>query len=68
MKEVELWTGLWNSLKKQVQTGIHTECFVEKFMEVDYPRMGISEVQGAYVASTMLEAGMGKNSGPHSKS
>ncbi len=59
-KEVELWLGLWNSLKKQVQAGIHTECFVDKFMEVDYPRMGISETQGAYVAGTMLEAGMGK--------
>jgi hypothetical protein len=47
LKEVELWTGLWNSLKKQVQAGIHTKCFVEKFMEVDYPRMGISEAQGA---------------------
>ena len=59
-KEAELWLGLWNSLKKKIQAGIHTECFVEKFMEVDYPRMGISEVQGAYVAGTMLEAGMGK--------
>lgn len=68
LKEVELWTELWNSLKKQVQARIHTECFVEKFMEVDYPRMSISEVQGAYVASTKLEAGMGKNSDPHSGS
>ena len=47
-----------------MQAGIHTECFVEKLMEVDYPRMGILEVQRAYVAGAMLEAGMGRDSDP----
>ena len=48
----------------KVRAGIHTEYFVEKFMGVDYPCMDVPEVQGAYVAGTILEAGMGKNSDP----
>ena len=46
-KEVNLWMGLWNGLKKQLEAGIRTECFVEKFMETDYPSMGISDVEAA---------------------
>ncbi|EXJ66231.1 uncharacterized protein A1O5_10847 [Cladophialophora psammophila CBS 110553] len=56
-KEVELWMGLWNGLKEQLASGIHTGCFVKKFMEVDYPKMGISEIEAAYVAGTLIEAG-----------
>lgn len=59
-KEVELWMGLWNGLKKQLAAGIRTGCFVENFIEADYPKMGISEVQAAYVAGTMIEAGSGE--------
>lgn len=58
-KEVELWMGLWNGLKKNLGAGIRTGCFVEKFMEVDYPQMGISEIEAAYIAGTMIEAGSG---------
>ncbi|KIW12380.1 hypothetical protein PV08_09657 [Exophiala spinifera] len=56
-KEVELWMGLWNDLKKQLNAGVRTGCFAEKFQEEDYLAMGISEVQAAYVAGSMIEAG-----------
>ncbi|KAK4937424.1 hypothetical protein LTR10_021961 [Elasticomyces elasticus] len=58
-KELQLWLGLWSTLKSQMAKGIHTGCFAEKFMENDYPKMGISENQAAYVAGTMIEAGSG---------
>jgi uncharacterized protein YfbU (UPF0304 family) len=58
-KELELWLGLWGDLKNQMAKGIRTGCFAEKFMEVDYPKMGISENQASYVAGTMIEAGSG---------
>jgi hypothetical protein len=58
-KELQLWLGLWKALKDQMGKGIRTGCFAEKFMEVDYPKMGISENQAAYVAGTMIEAGSG---------
>ena len=38
---------------------IRTGCFAEKFMENDYPKIGISKDQAAYVAGTMIEAGIG---------
>ena len=58
-KELQLWLGLWSGLKNQIAKGIRTGCFAEKLMEVDYPKMGISENQAAYVAGTMIEAGSG---------
>ncbi|KAK5252714.1 hypothetical protein LTR40_011218, partial [Exophiala xenobiotica] len=49
-KEVELWMGLWNDLKKRLNAGVRTGCFAEKFQEEDYLAMGISETQAAYAA------------------
>ncbi|KAL6250787.1 hypothetical protein RBB50_003090 [Rhinocladiella similis] len=56
-QEVDLWMGLWNDLKRRLAAGIRTGCFAEKFQEEDYLAMGISEVQAAYVAGSMIEAG-----------
>lgn len=58
-QEVDLWMGLWNDLKRRLAAGIRTGCFAEKFQEEDYLAMGISEVQAAYVAGSMIEAGSG---------
>jgi len=33
------------------------ECFVKQFIETQYEKQGISEVQAAFVAGTMIEAG-----------
>jgi hypothetical protein len=57
LKELKLWLGLWDGLKAQMAKGIRTGCFAERFMEEDYPKMGISKNQAAYVAGTMIEAG-----------
>ena len=64
-KELQLWLGLWKALKNQMANGIRTGCFAEKFMENDYPKMGISENQAAYVAGTMIEAGSGMHDLPY---
>lgn len=58
-KELELWRGLWSRLKKQLEGGTRTDCFAERLMEEDVPKLGISEDQGAYMAGTMIEAGSG---------
>ncbi|ETI21637.1 hypothetical protein G647_07984 [Cladophialophora carrionii CBS 160.54] len=55
--EANLWMGLWKDLKKRLDAGVRTGCFAEKFMEEDYLAMGISELQAAYVAGSMIEAG-----------
>lgn len=54
-----LMLGLWNGLKKQLESGVRTGCFVEKFMEVDYQKLGITEMQAAWAAGSMIEAGSG---------
>lgn len=58
-KELDLWLGLWNELKERLAQGVRTGSFSENFMEVDYPKLGISEAQAAYIAGTMIEAGSG---------
>lgn len=58
-KEADLWLGLWNGLKSQVASGNRTGCFAERLLEEDYPALGISEIQAAYVAGSMIEAGSG---------
>ena len=58
-EEAQLWMGLWTDLKNQLNAGIRTGCFAEKFQEEDYLAMGISELQAAYVAGSMIEAGSG---------
>ena len=57
--EVDLWMGLWNDLRKRLDAGVRTGCFAERFMEEDYIALGVSEVQAAYVAGSMIEAGSG---------
>ncbi|KAF9890591.1 hypothetical protein FE257_005722 [Aspergillus nanangensis] len=53
----ELMLRLWNNLKKQREMGIRTGCFVERFMETNYLKLGISDLQAAWVAGSMIEAG-----------
>jgi hypothetical protein len=58
--EVNLWMGLWNGLKSQLAAGVRTGCFGERLIEEDYPALGISELQAAYIAGSMIEAGSGE--------
>lgn len=43
----ELMLRLWNKLKKPREMGIHSGCFVEQFMEINYPKLGISDLEAA---------------------
>lgn len=42
----------WMNLKHQVANKEAPDCFVKQFMETDYQKQDISEVQGAFVAGS----------------
>ncbi|KAH8732630.1 cytochrome P450 76C3 [Phaeosphaeriaceae sp. PMI808] len=56
-KQANLWMSFWTSLKTQLQTKQAPECFVKQFIESDYQKQGISELQAAFLAGSMIEAG-----------
>ncbi|KAL3426712.1 hypothetical protein PVAG01_00221 [Phlyctema vagabunda] len=56
-RQTTIWMKYWNTLKEQIKEGKAPECFVKQFSESDYQEQGISEIQAAYVAGTMIEAG-----------
>jgi len=59
-EERKLWLGLWNNMKEQVAAGKGNGCFAEGFMKTEYKKLGIPEVQAAYVCGSMIEAGSGQ--------
>ncbi|OBT52691.1 hypothetical protein VE04_06011, partial [Pseudogymnoascus sp. 24MN13] len=56
-RQTAIWMKYWMNLKHQVANKEAPDCFVKQFMETDYQKQDISEVQGAFVAGTMIEAG-----------
>ncbi|OAL07244.1 cytochrome P450 76C3 [Phaeosphaeriaceae sp. SRC1lsM3a] len=56
-KQANLWMSFWSSLKTQMETKQAPECFVKQFIESDYEKQGISELQAAFLAGSMIEAG-----------
>lgn len=56
-KQANLWMSFWSSLKTQMETKQAPECFVKQFIETDYEKQGISELQAAFLAGSMIEAG-----------
>ncbi|OJJ33663.1 hypothetical protein ASPWEDRAFT_173101 [Aspergillus wentii DTO 134E9] len=56
-KQDALWMKLWSGLRTKMESGNAPECFVKQFIESDYENMGISELQAAFLAGTMIEAG-----------
>ncbi|KAH7345895.1 cytochrome P450 76C3 [Pyrenochaeta sp. MPI-SDFR-AT-0127] len=56
-KQANLWMSFWTSLKTQMETKQAPECFVKQFIETDYQKQGISELQAAFLAGSMIEAG-----------
>jgi cytochrome P450 len=56
-KQANLWMSFWTSLKTQMETKQAPECFVKRFIESDYEKQGISELQAAFLAGSMIEAG-----------
>jgi hypothetical protein len=53
--ECALWLRLWNELAEKVQNGTAPYCYVRGFMEQKYKELGLSDLQGAYVAGSMIE-------------
>ncbi|XHG08273.1 hypothetical protein AWENTII_011383 [Aspergillus wentii] len=56
-QQEKIWMKFWTSLRTQMETGQAPECFVKQFIESEYEKMGITELQGAFLAGTMIEAG-----------
>ncbi|KAL5322043.1 hypothetical protein ACEPPN_010011 [Leptodophora sp. 'Broadleaf-Isolate-01'] len=56
-RQVKIWTKYWNDLMVKMDTKSAPECFVKHFAETDYKKQDIGEVQAAFVAGTMIEAG-----------
>lgn len=56
-KQANLWMSFFTSLKTQMETKQAPECFVKQFIESDYEKQGISEIQAAFLAGSMIEAG-----------
>lgn len=56
-KQANLWMSFFSSLKTQMETKSAPECFVKRFIESDYPSQGITDLQAAFLAGSMIEAG-----------
>ena len=56
-KQANLWMSFWSTLKTQMETKQAPECFVKQLIESDYEKQGVSELQAAFLAGSMIEAG-----------
>lgn len=51
-RQTKIWMKFWSNLKQQMEEKKAPECFVKQFIETDYEKNGISEIQAAYVAGS----------------
>ncbi|KAF2467456.1 cytochrome P450 [Lindgomyces ingoldianus] len=56
-RQANLWMKLWGGLKTQMETGQAPECFVKQVIESGYEKQGVSELQAAFLAGSLIEAG-----------
>ncbi|KAF2682335.1 cytochrome P450 76C3 [Lentithecium fluviatile CBS 122367] len=56
-RQATLWMSLFSSLRTQVETKQAPECFVKQLIESDFERQGITELQAAFLAGSLIEAG-----------
>lgn len=49
-KQKKTWMKYWNRLKAEVDEKRAPECFVKQFLEMDFEKQGITEVQASFVA------------------
>ncbi|KAJ9605738.1 hypothetical protein H2200_009587 [Cladophialophora chaetospira] len=56
-RQERIWMKYWNALQHQMKEGKAPDCFVKQWAETDYKKQGIDDVQAAFVAGTMIEAG-----------
>jgi hypothetical protein len=53
-RQAAIWMKYWARLKAQMDSNLAPECFVKHFIETDYKKSGISELQASFVAGSML--------------
>ncbi|OHE99043.1 hypothetical protein CORC01_05733 [Colletotrichum orchidophilum] len=56
-RQRNIWMLYWNDLKTSVAEKKAPECFVKQFMESDFEKLGVTDVQAGFVAGSMIEAG-----------
>ncbi|KAJ5103775.1 hypothetical protein N7532_004304, partial [Penicillium argentinense] len=56
-RQESIWMGFWSRLRNQMEKGEAPECFVKQFIESEYHDMGITEIQMAFLAGSLIEAG-----------
>lgn len=56
-RQSAIWMKYWTELQQSMAKGQAPECFVKNFMETDYKKNNINELQASFVAGTMIEAG-----------
>ncbi|KAL4880299.1 cytochrome P450 [Aspergillus karnatakaensis] len=56
-RQAALWMKYWTGLKSQMDQGRAPDCFVKQFIETDYEKSNISELQASFLAGTLIEAG-----------
>ncbi|CAI7629274.1 unnamed protein product [Penicillium manginii] len=56
-RQETLWMRLWSELKAKIEAEEAPDCFVKQFIETQYPKMDITELQAAFLAGSLIEAG-----------
>jgi hypothetical protein len=56
-RQAAIWMKYWTQLKAQMNLNQAPECFVKQFIETDYEKNGISELQAAFVAGSTSFSG-----------
>ena len=51
-RQAVIWMKYWNRLRKQMDQGEAPACFVKQFIETDFEKNGISELQASFVAGS----------------
>jgi hypothetical protein len=53
-RQATIWMKYWTGLRTQMDLGQEPECFVKEFIETDYKKNDIDEMQASFVAGSML--------------
>lgn len=53
-RQQRIWMKFWSNLTRKMRHGNAPECFVKQWVETEYEKQGISEVQAAFVAGSKL--------------
>ncbi|KAF2199957.1 cytochrome P450 [Delitschia confertaspora ATCC 74209] len=56
-RQARLWMKLFTELSAKMETGNAPECFVKQVIEQEYEKQGISVLQAAFLAGSLIEAG-----------